>query len=73
MADDQLAGSLEQVDQGRRAGGALEDVRLVDVDHGETAALRAERVAGAGHLLLLGQQRLAGGQPLVAGGDAGKV
>jgi hypothetical protein len=66
VADDQLAATLEQVEQARPPGRTLEDVVLVDLDHRQHAALGVERVAPAGQLLLLDEQRPAGGQPFLA-------
>jgi hypothetical protein len=66
MRDDQLAAAFEQVEQRRGAVGSLEHVLLLDRDHRQHAALHVQRVAAAGQLLLLGQQLLASGQPLVS-------
>jgi hypothetical protein len=73
VVEDELAAALEQVGQVHGAVGALEGVVLLHLDHGQVAALGAEGVAGAGQLLLLGQQVLASGQPLVAADDPGKA
>jgi hypothetical protein len=70
--DDQLPAALEEVEQRRLALGPLEHVGPVDLDHRQHAALDVQRVARAGQLLLLGQQRLAGDQPLVACDDLGQ-
>ncbi len=73
MADDELAPSVEEVEQGGLAVGALEDVLLLDLDHGELAALGDERVAAPGELLLLGEELLAVAQPFVLGCDLWKA
>jgi len=65
-ADDELAAAVEEVEQTGLAVRALEDVVLVDLDHRQSAALRVERVASPGELLLLGQELLAGSQPFVS-------
>ena len=63
--DDQLTAPLEQVEQARRAVRALEAVVLLDGHPRHPAALGGQRVAGAGQLLLLDQQLLARGLPLL--------
>jgi hypothetical protein len=73
VADDELAAPVEQVEQGGLAFGALEDVLLLDLDHGELAALGDERVAAAGELLLLGEELLAVAEPFVPGYDVWKA
>ena len=73
VVDDQLALPVEEVGQGHRALGALEGVVLLDGHHGQAAAVRVEGVLLAGELLLPGQQRLAGLQPLVSGRDVGQA
>jgi hypothetical protein len=67
VVDDQLAAAIEQIEQGRLAVRALEDVLLLDPDHREPASLCGKRVARSGEFLLLGQQFLAGCKPLVWG------
>lgn len=69
MLDQELAAAGEQVGQRLLAGGTVEHVALVDPDPGQLAALGGERVAGAQKFLLLGEQRLAGGGPFLAGND----
>ena len=69
VVDDQLAAPGEQVGQGLPAVGAVEPVGLIDTLPGQLPAPRAEAVAPAGELLLLGQQRRARGQPLLVGYD----
>ena len=67
VVDQQLAPALEQVEQARRPGGALEHVRLADLGHRQPAPLGVKRIPLPGELLLLRQQPLARGQPLVTG------
>ena len=67
--DDQLAATLEQVEQARRPVRALEAVVLLDRHPRHPAAFGGERVAGAGQLLLLDQHLLAGGLPLLRRDD----
>ncbi len=69
MVDDQLGTALEDVDEAHRAVRAVELVVLVDLDHGELAALGIERIPLPGQVLLLREQLLAGGRPLLSGGD----
>jgi hypothetical protein len=52
---------------------AVEDVVLLDLDHGQVAALGVERIPLPGQFLLLDEQLLAGGQPLLPGSDPGKA
>src|SRR5581483_4255764 len=73
VLDDQLAPAREQVGQGDLAVRAFEDVLLVQLDHGEPAPVRVERVALPGVLLLPGQQPDPGLAPLLAGHDVGKT
>jgi hypothetical protein len=44
VVDDELAAPVEQIEQTRRPSGAFEDVIRVDLDHGEFAASRTDRV-----------------------------
>ena len=67
--DDQLAAPLEQVEQARRPVRSLEAVLLLHRHPRHPAAFGGERVAGAGQLLLLDQQLLAGGVPLLRRDD----
>jgi hypothetical protein len=46
---------------------AVEEILLVDLDHGQLAQLGSGGVLGARDLLFLLQQRLAGGEPLLFG------
>ena len=73
MTDHELVAAVEQIEQAGLAVRALEHVLLVDPDHGQFAPLGVERVACPGHRLLLGQQLLAGNQPLIAGHDLRKT
>ena len=52
---------------------ALEDVGLVDPDHGQPAAIGVERVAHPRQLLLARQQLRAGGEPLGSRSDVGQT
>ena len=52
---------------------ALERVRLVDADHRQPAAVGVHPVARPGQLLLLREQLLAGGEPLLARHHLGQV
>src|SRR6185503_6189243 len=63
--EDELLAPLEHVEQRRRAVRALEAVLLLDRHPRHPAALGGQRIAGAGHLLLLDQQLLAGVLPLL--------
>jgi len=67
--DDQLPAPVEQVEQAGLATRALEDVLLVDGQPRHSAPLGGQRVAGARHRLLLDQQLVARGVPLLAGHD----
>ena len=69
----QLRPALEQVEQADRPVRALERVRLVHPDHRQPAAVGVDPVAGPGQLLLLRQQFLAGGEPLLARHHLGQV
>ena len=73
VVDDQLPAALEQVGQPDLALRAGEAVVLGHLDHRQPAALGAQRVAAAGQLLLLLEQRRAGGEPLVPGHDLWKA
>src|SRR5271170_5214721 len=66
VVHDQLAAAAEQLGQCLRSAGRIEDVVLLHADPGQLAALRAQRVPLARESLLLGQQILARGQPLVS-------
>jgi len=52
---------------------ALERVRLVDADHRQPTAVGVDPVTGPGELLLLHQQLLAGGEPLLRRHHLGQV
>src|SRR6185436_11002003 len=56
--DDQLAAPLEQVEQARPPGGAVERVVLLNGHPRHPAARCGQRIAGAGQLLLLHEQLL---------------
>jgi hypothetical protein len=66
---DQLAATLEEVEEGRFAFGPVEDVRLLDGQPGHAPALGGQRVTGAGVRLLFYEQVLACGLPLFARHD----
>ena len=63
--DDQLAPALEQVEQAHPPLGSLEGVVLAHGLARHPPAFGGERIAGAGQLLLLDQQLLAGGVPFL--------
>src|SRR5262249_52647314 len=63
--DDQLPATLEQVEKAHRTVRAVEAVLLLHRHPWHPAAPGGQRIAGAGHLLLLDQQLLAGGIPLL--------
>ena len=63
MVEDELSAAIEQIDQPRLAVRTLEDVALVDLDHGEPTALGRERVSCARMRLLLAEQLVASGLP----------
>jgi hypothetical protein len=67
--DDQLAAPVEQVEQAHRAVGALEAVVLLHGHPRHPPALGGQRIAGAEHLLLLHEQLLALGGPLLRRND----
>src|SRR3954453_14661266 len=73
VVDDQLTTPLEQVEEADGAVRPVERVVVLDVDHGEIAPLGVDPVAHTGELLLLGQQRGARREPLLAGGDLGQA
>src|SRR5262249_44710949 len=62
---DQLPATLKQVEKAHRALRAVEAVLLLHRHPRHPAALGGQRIAGAGQLLLLDQQLLAGGIPLL--------
>src|SRR5581483_10899144 len=66
VIDEQLARAGEQVRKGLFALGSLENVVLVDPHPRQGAPLRAQPVALPCELLLLDQQRLARGKPILA-------
>src|SRR5438045_3566319 len=61
--------AFEEIAEMHGAIRALERVVLLDLDHGQVAALDVQRVPLPGQLLLLGQQCCAGRQPLVPADD----
>ena len=64
--DDQLTPAVEQVEQAGRTAGPVEQVVLLDRHPRHPPALCGQRITGAGELLLLHQQFLAGGCPTPA-------
>jgi hypothetical protein len=67
--DDQLAAAVEQVEQAGLAVGAFEPVLLFDRHPRHPAALGGQRISRARELLLLGQQLLVSGLPVLLGDD----
>ena len=68
VVDDELVFAVEEVlERQCRSLRTLELVLLVDEDHGELADLRAQSILGPRKLLLLLEERLAGGNPLLSG------
>src|ERR1700726_3746961 len=70
VIDDELAAPVEQVEQARRTIRPGEDVVLLDLDHRQGAATGVERVFRPAGFLLLGQQVLTCGQPLISWYDS---
>src|SRR5437667_9313140 len=64
VVHDQLALTAKEAGQGFLSAGAVEDVFLLHLDPGKLAAFCTERVPLACEVLLLGQQILAGLDPL---------
>jgi hypothetical protein len=73
VVEDELAASSEQIEQARLAVGAVEDIVLVDLDHGEPAALGGQRVSRPGGFLFLDEQAFARDPPLVRRHDRRKL
>ena len=69
--DDQLTAAVEQVEQARLALGPVELVLLLHGQPRHPPTLGGQRVTGAGQLLLLHEQLLARGLPLLRGDDRG--
>jgi hypothetical protein len=69
--DDQLAAAGEEVEQACRPVWSLEPVVLLDRHPRHPAPFGGERVASAGQLLLLDQELVAGGLPLLGRYDGG--
>jgi hypothetical protein len=67
--DELLLVAEESFERQRLAVRAVEEVLLVDLDHGQLAELGGGSVLGARDLLFLLQQRLAGGEPLLFGNN----
>jgi hypothetical protein len=65
VVDEQLSAALEQIEQGRLAVRALEDVGLVDENPRQPAAVGGERIACARGFLFPGEQLVASRLPLV--------
>src|SRR5919199_2474477 len=66
VVDQELRAPVEELGQRLRSVLGLEAVRLLDRDPRQLLPLAGELVAPTGELLLLRQQRDAGGQPLLA-------
>src|SRR6516162_1957289 len=64
MIDDELGMILEKVTQAGRTLRTFENILLLDLDHGELAALGAELVTPTGELLLSCKQLFSRRQPL---------
>jgi hypothetical protein len=73
VIDQQLAPPPEQVGQPHRPVQAIEDVRLVDLDHRQLPPRGVHRVPLPAQLFLLGQQLHAGSAPLRGVDDFGQV
>ena len=69
VIDDQPPATVEQLAERLPAGRRVEGIGLVDRRPGQGAALLDDAGAQLGELLFLGQQGLAGRQPLRAGND----
>jgi hypothetical protein len=69
VIDDQPSAAAEQLAERLPAGRRVEGIDLVDGRPGQRAAPLDDPRAQLGELLLLGQQRLAGCQPFLAGDD----
>src|SRR3954471_1262329 len=69
VIDDQPSATLEQLAKRLPAGRRVEGIGLVDRRPRRGAALLDDPRAQLGELLFLGQQRLAGREPLRAGND----
>jgi hypothetical protein len=63
---DQLAAAIEKVRQRGPTLWAVEQVFRVDLDHWQPAAISTEGLSLPSVVLLLGEQRLASDQPLLA-------
>jgi hypothetical protein len=63
VVQDELAPSLEKVEQRRLSVGPIEHVLLLDADHGQAATLGRKSVVQARQLLLLREQRFARSLP----------
>ena len=69
VIDDQSPAALEQLAERLPAGWRVEGIGLVDRRPGQRATLLDDPGAQLGELLFLGQQGLAGREPLYAGND----
>jgi hypothetical protein len=69
----QLRSAVEQVEQADCTVRPFERVRPVDADHRQPAPVGVHSVARPGQFLLLGQQLLTGGQPLLPRHHLGQV
>src|SRR5581483_8342620 len=66
MVDNQLAAPIEEVKQTRLAVRPLEEIQLVDLDHGQPATFGTEPVSRARGCLFLDEQGRSRGKPLVS-------
>jgi hypothetical protein len=65
MVDDQLLLAIEEVtERDRLIARALEEILLVDLDHGELTALSGKDIALVRILLFFLEKNLTGGKPL---------
>jgi hypothetical protein len=69
VIDGELAAAPEQIRERALALWPLEYIGLFDLDPGQLTACGAESIQLMGDGFLLGEQRLAGGKPFLAGGD----
>src|SRR5262245_190313 len=65
MIYNKLATSGEEIEQARFALGSLEDVVLLNLEHGKPAAFSRQRIAGASSRLLLHQQLVSSALPFL--------
>jgi hypothetical protein len=73
VVQDELASAIEEIQQARLAVRAVEDVVLVDLNHGQPTALGGQGVTRPGGLLFPGEQVLADCLPLGWRNDRRKI